>query len=107
MTKHNLCQFIVKSFVKSPNWAKEIKIAQKLITEEFDEAFWISIPKEFEYTSLAYFLTDNGKKFLLREKEMKKLQLPEKEAIILEEKKFGEDKKFEPTVKTLREFLKK
>ena len=42
-----------------------------------------------------------------KEKQIKKLELPKKEDIILQENKIGEDIVFEPTVKTLLEFLRK
>lgn len=108
MTNHKLCQFIVNSFVQSPNWAKEIKIAKKLISEEYNEDFWLSIPKERKFTSLAFFLAEEGQKTLRKYKNISKLDFPEKKEIILfEEECSKEPKQFQPTVKTLLEFLKK
>lgn len=106
-TNHKLCQFIVKKYIiNNINWPREIKIAQKLIKKfkEFD--FWKNL-KDLGSPppSLAWFLKQEGKAFLLSEYEKFKLNL-NTDKITLEINKVGEDKKICKKPKTLIEFIR-
>ena len=104
---HKLCQFIIKKYIKSNiNWPREIKIAQKLIKKfkEFD--FWKNLQElGSSPPSLAWFLKQEGKAFLLKEYEKFKLNL-NKNNVILEINKVGQDKKICKKPKTLIEFIR-
>jgi hypothetical protein len=103
---HKLCQLIVKKFVKGNiNWAREIKIAQKLVKRFNSFDFWDNI-KELGSPppSLAWFLKAEGKGFILKEYESFNLNL-DKEKIVLEENKVKEDKNICKKPKTLLEFI--
>lgn len=104
---HKLCQFIVKKYVKSNiNWAREIKIAQKLVRKFKEFNFWGNLQElKSPPPSLAWFLKQNGKAFLLGEYEKFKLNL-NKPKIILDKNKISEDKKICKKPKTLVEFIR-
>jgi hypothetical protein len=98
---------IVKKFVKGNiNWAREIKIAQKLIKRFNSFNFWDNLKQlGSPPPSLAWFLKPEGKAFLLREYETFNLKL-NKNLISLERDKVGVDKKIFKKSKTLIDFLK-
>ena len=80
---HENCKWIVSNFVKKENidWPREIKMAQKLTREySCDIDFWENLSKQFKIKlpSLAYFLTENGKELLIKEKNKENLVLPDK-----------------------------
>ena len=103
---HKLCQLIVKKFVKGNiNWAREIKIAQKLVKRFNSFDFWDNI-KELGSPppSLAWFLKAEGKAFILKEYESFRLNL-DKDKVILQENKVKEDKNICKKPKTLLEFI--
>ena len=103
---HKLCQLIVKKFVKGNiNWAREIKIAQKLVKRFNSFDFWDNI-KELGSPppSLAWFLKAEGKAFILKEYESFSLNL-DKDKVILQENKVKEDKNICKKPKTLLEFI--
>ena len=105
--KHKLCQMIVKKFVKcNINWPREIKIAQKLSKRFNSFDFWDNL-KELGSPppSLAWFLKNEGKAFLLKEYESFNLNL-NKENIILQENKVEQDKNICKKPKTLLEFIR-
>jgi hypothetical protein len=107
MSKHKLCQLIVKKFIRGNiNWAREIKIAQKLIKKFNCFEFWNNL-KELGSPppSLAWFLKPEGKAFLLKEYEAFKLNL-NKEEVILSKNKIGEDKNVCQKPKTLVQFIR-
>ena len=104
---HKLCQLIVKKFVKGNiNWAREIKIAQKLVKRFNSFDFWDNI-KELGSPppSLAWFLKAEGKAFILKEYESFSLNL-DKDKVILQENKVKEDKNICKKPKTLLEFIR-
>ena len=105
-TPHKLCQFIVKKYIKdNVNWAREIKIAKRLIKTYQGYSFWNSL-KQLKLPSLAWFLTDEGKAFLAIEQKKNDLSLDKKvDNIILTENKAGEDKKVCQKPKSLLEFI--
>lgn len=98
---------IVKKFVRGNiNWAREIKIAQKLTKKFNNFDFWSNL-KELGSPppSLAWFLKSEGKAFLLREYELFNLNL-NKNIIYLKQNKVQEDKVINKKPKTIIEFLK-
>lgn len=107
MSKHKLCQLIVKKFVKGNiNWAREIKIAQKLIKRFKEFEFWDNLQQlKNPPPSLAWFLKLEGKAFLLKEYGAFKLILDKKQ-ITLEQNKIGQDKIINKKPKNLVSFLK-
>jgi len=107
MTKHQLCQLITKKYIKGKvNWPREIKIAQKLIKKFSSFEFWDNL-KELGSPppSLAWFLKNEGKAFILKEYESFNLNL-NKENIILQENKVEQDKNICKKPKTLLEFIR-
>lgn len=108
MSKHKLCQLIVKKFINGNiNWAREIKIAQKLIKKFDSFQFWDNLKTlGSPPPSLAWFLKPEGKAFILKEYEAFKLNL-DKENIVLKENKIGEDRKICQKPKNLIEFIRK
>lgn len=105
--KHKLCQMIVKKFVKGNiNWAREIKIAQKLVKRFNSFDFWDNMPElGSPPPSLAWFLKPEGKAFILKQYEDFNLILNKKE-IVLQENKINEDKNICKKPKTLLEFIR-
>lgn len=104
---HKLCQMIVKKFVRGNiNWAREIKIAQKLTKKFNNFDFWSNL-KELGSPppSLAWFLKSEGKAFLLKEYELFNLNL-NTNIIHLKQNKVQEDKVINKKPKTIIEFLK-
>lgn len=66
--EHQSCKLIVASILKGKiNWGREIKIAKKLLVEYPDRAFWESLYMDTYPTSLSIFLTNGGKKFLIKQ----------------------------------------
>ena len=107
ITNHKLCQFIVKKYVNQKvDWPREIKIAQRLIKTHKGYSFWNSL-KDLKLPSLAWFLTDEGKKFIATEQIKDKLTLERPEKIQLKENKLGEDKKVYQKPKSVLDFINK
>jgi len=104
---HKLCQMIVKKFVKGNiNWAREVKIAQKLVKKFNSFAFWNNL-KELGSPppSLAWFLKPQGKMFLIKEYESYNL-IFNKNDIKLKKYKIDDDKKICKKPKSLIEFIR-
>lgn len=113
-TDHQKCKFLVSKFVEkdNANWPREIKIAKKLIKIYPDIQLWFDLKLEFKLNSLAFFLTDDGKKEMtaLRFNKAKEnvLDFFPKGTTSFNEEKLGEDKKVElPKTNSLLDFLKK
>jgi hypothetical protein len=98
---------IVKKYVSGKiNWPREIKIAQRLIKKFGSFEFWDNlIQLKDPPPSLAWFLKNEGKAFLLKEYENFNLNL-NKQNIILQENKVKEDKNICKKPKTLLEFIR-
>lgn len=107
ITNHKLCQFIVKKFLKDkPNWGKEIKIAQKLIKiYKNNYTYWNNI-KDIKLPSLAWFLTDDGKKYLNIQNKISNLNIKNINKIPILKEKVGIDKNICKKPKTLLEFIR-
>ncbi len=90
-------------------WPRECKIAKKLLSKFTIEFFRFCPKPDFKVPSLAWFLTENGKKFInyqYFEYQKSKLNLIDKrEEIILQDEKVGEDIQITRKPKTLKEFL--
>ena len=104
---HKLCQMIVKKFVKGNiNWAREIKIAQKLVKKFNNFNFWDNLKNlGSPPPSLAWFLKPEGKSFLLKEYELFNLNL-NTNIVSLKQNKVEHDKIINKKPKTILEFLK-
>lgn len=110
MTNHQLCQYIISSFLKSQkdiSWPREMKMAQKIVKEYPDPTFWKSVDKNIKYNSLNFFLSEDGKKFLISQKNLFDFKLKEPDNIVLEEHKVAEDVKIPVFKATIMDFLKK
>ena len=106
MTNHKLCQFIIKKYIQTNiNWAREIKIAQKLIKEYKEYTFWNNL-NQIKIPSLAWFLTEEGKKFINIQLKIKNLKDIKKYSYKISEKKVGADKKTCQKPKTLIQFIR-
>lgn len=105
ITKHKLCQFIVKKYIKQNiNWPREIKIAQSLIKKYNTYKFWHNL-KDLKLPSLAWFLTQEGKTFIAVESIRNKVIIPKPVKYKLEENKINEDKNVCQKPKSLLEFI--
>lgn len=106
--KPNRHQEIIRAFLfQAPQnrseWAKEMKLATKLINEHgFD--FLISQKGKQRMPSLAWFYTDNGKKFLKDIKSYQSMSFGA-EKIVLEEQPVAPKTDIEKKPKSLKDFL--
>jgi hypothetical protein len=106
ITNHKLCQFIVKKYVKQNiNWAKEVKIAQSLIKQYKEYSFWNNL-ELVKLPSLAWFLTDEGKKFINTQIKIHLLKETKRISYDILEEKINEDKKTCQKPKTIIQFIK-
>ena len=106
MNNHKLCQFIIKKYIPiNINWPREIKIAQKLTKEYKGYDFWNRL-NQIKLNSLAWFYTEEGKRFI--NLELKKQKLVETKSILyaLKEIKIGDDKKTCQKPKTALQFIR-
>ena len=105
ITGHKLCQFIIKKYINQKiDWPKEIKIAQKLIKTYKSYSFWNQL-KPANLPSLAFFFTEDGKKFMAIEKIKDGLELDKPIKFEIQELKIGEDKNVCKKPKSLLEFI--
>jgi hypothetical protein len=89
------------------DWAAEIKIMNKLCSFSSDPAFWRHAKVHFFIPSLAWFLTENGKKYLIQKMREFKLTTVEKaDNIEIGESKVGEDFQMTKKPKNTKDFLK-
>ena len=109
-------QILIKKFVNveffcdKNFWPREMKMLNKLIKAysiQFLE--WLSPPSNYKLSTLAFFLTKDGKNYLsdqLFEYQKTKTNLsPEKNNIKIEESKIGEDVQIVKKPKSLKDFL--
>jgi hypothetical protein len=107
ISNHKLCQFIIKKYINQKvDWPREIKIAQKLIKTYKGYSFWNRL-KSANLPSLAFFLTEDGKKFIAMEKIKDNLEIDKSIKFEIQEIKVGEDKKVSKKPKTLLDFIRK
>lgn len=106
MSSHKLCQFIIKKYIKQNiNWPKEVKIAKSLIKEYKEYSFWNNLDT-LKLPSLAWFLTDDGKKFINTQIKIQLLQETKRQSYSILDKKISEDKKTCQKPKTIIQFIK-
>lgn len=108
-TNHAKCQLIVSRFCgHNPKlyWAREIKIAKKLLKLEPEVSVWLSLEHR-KLSSLSWFLSDEGKLFIKTSKLKKELNLKEVFNPEIKEEKIGEDKVMSKKPKSLLDFLRK
>lgn len=103
------CLQIPKSRHKEILWAKEMKIMNDLVKKCSNVDFWFHARTDFQIPSLAWFLTDKGRKYLNEKFKTFNFEFNEKPAEIkLEEEKQGADEITEhKRPKTLMDFIKK
>ena len=107
-TLHNKCKLLVSHFcahAKFVNWGKEIKIAKKLLADNSEVKYWLSLQLSKPIFSLSWFLTKEGKDFLQVSKLKQNLVLPKASERAILKEKIGEDKQIETKPKTIFEFL--
>lgn len=99
---------MVSKFVSSPkiNWGKEIKIAQKLLEFKSGKEFWENLRIDFKLNSLSWFLTNEGKQFLIANETKQFLAGPMNKGYVMETQKIGEDLDIKIKPKTISDFLK-
>lgn len=103
-------QYLIWLFLKNPNdknfqWAKEIKVAKKLLFLYKDINFWSNLEIEFKLNSLCWFLTYDGSQRLKTEFNKYNLTIPAKIEYIIDKQKYGEDISFEKKMENIIEFL--
>ncbi len=79
--EHEKCKFLVSFFcgkIDTNFWAREIKIAKKLIKEHPETDLWEKMVFKCKLPSLAFFLTEDGQNMMKKHFAIKKLVLPEK-----------------------------
>jgi len=107
-TLHNKCKLLVSHFcahAKFVNWGKEIKIAKKLLADNSEVKYWLSLQLSKPIFSLSWFLTKEGKDFLQVSKLKQNLVLPKASERAILKDKIGEDKQISQKPKTIFEFL--
>jgi len=91
-------------------WPREMKMATKLVKEyNLEFLLWVIPPYNRKVPSLAYFMADYGKQYLMEaffnyKKETTDLS-PKTVPIQLSQDKIGEDIQIEHQPKTLKDFL--
>ena len=100
--KHEAAKFLIKKFLKEKpkSYAAEIKMANKVLAVHPEVC---NIELGFKLNSLAWLLTDDGKKAVNSYLFSKKLEEKQPETQLSKEK-FGEDKII-PKQKTMKDFL--
>jgi hypothetical protein len=103
------CLQVPKAQHRNIAWAKEMKIMNDLIKKCDNPDFWFHARTEFQIPSLAWFLTDNGRKYLNDKYKKFNLELKnEPEVYEILDQKQGEDEVEQPRkIKTIMDFIKK
>jgi hypothetical protein len=107
--QHEICKKIVLTFLRKNihiSWAKELKIAKKLLAEFPQIADWNGIPEENKTNSLAYFLLPQGKAFIEKFQVTKDFVAPELTVYNIGNNVYGENKHIATSKpKTMFQFL--
>jgi len=109
--KKNKYHFLVDKFIKEPkklkpkDWARETKIAKKLYDKYDSERFWRASLLNFKLNSLAWFLSEDGLKFLENNFLILKFKLPQNKKVKLGKTIYVEDMDFKKKPKTTLDFL--
>lgn len=110
----NKYQRLISKFCKEPEkvWnnrgvvKREMAIAKKLFEYISEEKFWTKLYLPFKLNSLAWFLSDEGKTYLIKYKKNIDLKGFDPVVFQLGDEKVGEDKHIESKPKNLLDFLK-
>ncbi len=62
--EYDCCRELVSKFCANANWPREMKMAKKLLFICPDLEAWQELTLAFPVTSLAFFLTDEGKIYI-------------------------------------------
>ena len=103
---------MVENFLKgkgnhltSAGWARETKIAKKILNLYPSVYLWQQVDLGFLLNSLAYFLTPEGKYTLVIQHKKIAFRLKKHKPYKLSRRKIGKDKKIIGRKKTLMDFL--
>lgn len=96
---------IVPKTQKRPFWAREMKMLNSLMSEFNNEKFWQDLSFRAKFDSLAYFISEYGKKMLKKRFNEYNYKLPKTKPPKLGDK-IGEDKKIKKQPSTINQFLK-
>ena len=112
--KPNKYQKLITKFCKEPEkiWKnrgiikREMGVAKKLFEFIPEESLWAKLHLPFKLNSLAWFLSEDGKEYLIKYKKTIELSEFTPEVYVLAEEKIGKDKQFKTRPKNLLDFLK-
>jgi len=90
---------------KRPFWAREMKMLNSLMSQFKNDGFWHKLSFPQKYDSLAYFLSEYGKKMLKKRFNEYNYSLPEIKIPKLGDK-VGEDRHFDKKPTTIKQFFK-
>lgn len=96
-------KFVNYSELKRADWPREIKLAKTLLENSGD--FFVKAYLSFKLNSLAWFLTEDGKKYVFEEKLRLSLNFKPTETVILSNEKVGESLSLPKKPRNLKEFL--
>jgi len=96
---------IVPKTQKRPFWAREMKMLNNLLSEFNNDSFWETLSFQTKYDSLAFFISEYGKKILKKRFNEYNYKVPNKPKPKMGDK-VGEDKSFNEPPLTIRQFLK-
>lgn len=107
--EHENCKFLVWFFcgkIESSLWAREIKIAKKLLKEHPEKDLWEKLVIKTKLPSLAFFLTEAGQEMMQKHFAQKNLDLPTKKEYNLTQESSIETTQTINKPKTVFDFLK-
>jgi len=96
-------KFVNYSELKRADWPREIKLAKPLLENSGD--FFVKAYLSFKLNSLAWFLTEDGRKYVFEEKLRLSLNFKPTETVILSDEKVGESLSLQKKPRNLKEFL--
>lgn len=108
--EHENCKFLVSFFcgkIESSFWAREIKIAKKLLKEHPEKELWEKLVIKTKLPSLAFFLTENGQEMVRKHFAQKNLDLPTKKEYDLTQESSIQPTQSINKPKSVFDFLKK
>ena len=113
--KLTIHQYIIEKYIKNskPIWSdreatkREISTAKKLLAKFPDKKFWVRAPIPYDkMESLLWFLTPDGKEYLIKAWNTYKLDIKPKVRHNIDDRKYGRAKKVKPKAKKLFDFLR-
>ena len=113
-TQHKKCVYLIEKLCRNPKdiskrrlYAREIKIAKRLLKEHPDFVFWERMVIDEKPYSLSWFLAEEGKLFLSVSGVRNNIIHKGPKLQELSEEKIGEDKVTPKKPLSLSEFLRK